>query len=53
MSSSSNSKISTEMNIKEKAAEILVQLLCGSIGGGVSTFFTYPMANIRLRNIVG
>lgn len=53
MSSMSNSSNEVELNFKEKAAEILVQLLCGSIGGGVSTFFTYPMTNIRLRNIVG
>jgi len=41
-----------KITYREKAAEILVQLLCGSIGGGISSFITYPLTNIRLRSIV-
>lgn len=37
---------------QEKATEIMVQLLCGSLGGGVSTFFTYPLSIIRLKKMV-
>ena len=37
---------------KEKASEIFVQLLTGSVGGAISTLFTYPLTNIRLRSIV-
>lgn len=37
---------------KEQATEVIVQLLCGSIGGGVSSAITYPLTNIRLRNIL-
>jgi hypothetical protein len=34
-----------------KYIEILVHLISGGIGGGVSTTITYPFTNIRLRKI--
>ena len=37
---------------KEKAAEVIVQLLCGAAGGGISAFITYPLSIIRLKSII-
>lgn len=37
---------------KEAAAEALVQLLCGSIGGAISSFISYPLVVIRLKSIL-
>ena len=35
----------------EKIVELLVHLLCGGVGGGLATVFSYPFTNLRLRRI--
>lgn len=37
---------------KEIAAEGLVQLICGSMGGAISSYLSYPMVVIRINQIV-
>ncbi len=34
-----------------KVLEVLVQLVCGGLSGGVSTAVSYPFTNLRLRRI--
>ena len=35
----------------ERVVELLVHLLCGGVGGGLATVFSYPFTNLRLRRI--
>ncbi len=35
----------------DKFVELFVHLLCGGVGGGLATVFSYPFTNLRLRRI--
>jgi hypothetical protein len=35
----------------EKIVELLVHFICGGVGGGLATVFSYPFTNLRLRII--
>ncbi len=37
------------MITEQKLVEMLVHLLSGGLGGAVSTSFSYPFTNLRLR----